>query len=51
MERVLIFTVLLFCSCTNNKFYGHVYDYDTEQPIQNVFIEINGIKIQTDSSG
>ncbi|MEP6802951.1 MAG: hypothetical protein ABI892_00405 [Flavobacterium sp.] len=51
MKRILIFIVLLFCSCTNNKFYGHVYDYDTEQPIQNVFIDINGTKIQTDSSG
>ncbi|MBS7231148.1 hypothetical protein KHA90_08930 [Flavobacterium psychroterrae] len=51
MKSTLIFIVLLFCSCTNNKFYGHVYDYDTEQPLQNVFIDINGTKIQTDSSG
>ncbi|WP_394773609.1 hypothetical protein [Flavobacterium sp.] len=51
MKSKLIFIVLLFCSCTNNKFYGHVYDYDTNRPIENVHIDINGIKLQTDSSG
>lgn len=51
MKSQFIFIVLLFCSCTNNKFYGHIYDYDTERPIKNVNIIINGNSTQTDSSG
>lgn len=51
MKSKLIFIILLFCSCTNNKFNGYVYDYDTERPIKNVHIDINGNKTQTDSAG
>lgn len=47
----LILLLLLFCSCTNNTFSGHVYDYDTEQPIKNVQIDSNGNKTETDSTG
>lgn len=52
MKINLLFIVLLFSSCTNtNNFNGHVYDYDTEKPIHNVDININGNKTQTDSTG
>jgi hypothetical protein len=52
MKRMFIFIVLLLTSCINsNKFNGHVYDYDTEKPIKNVAIAINGHKTQTDSTG
>lgn len=53
MKRTFIFMVLLLLSsCINsNKFNGHVYDYDTEKPIENVSIDINGHKTQTDSTG
>lgn len=51
MKIQLFFVILLFCSCTNNRFYGHVYDYDTERPIKNVNININGDVTQTDSTG
>jgi hypothetical protein len=51
MKSKLIFIILLLCSCTTNKFYGHVYDYDTEEPIQNVQIDIDGNKTKTDNSG
>ncbi|PIF30152.1 hypothetical protein CLU81_0558 [Flavobacterium sp. 9] len=52
MKNPFIFiAVLLFYGCTNNKFSGTVYDYDTEKPIKNVFININGNRTQTDSSG
>ena len=30
---------------------GHVYDYDTEKPIEGVDVSVNGIMTQTDSSG
>ena len=51
MKIKYILILLLFCSCTKNTFSGHVYDYDTEQPIKNVQININGNKTQTDSTG
>jgi hypothetical protein len=52
MKRIFIFTILLLTSCINsNKFNGHVYDYDTEKPIKNVALDINGHKTQTDSTG
>ncbi|KUJ60523.1 hypothetical protein AR687_17270 [Flavobacteriaceae bacterium CRH] len=51
MKSQLIFIIILFCSCTNNKFYGYVYDYDTERPIKNVNININGNTTKTDSAG
>jgi len=47
----LILLILLLCSCTKNTFSGHVYDYDTERPIQNVQIDSNGNTTQTDSAG
>ncbi|WP_264536982.1 hypothetical protein [Flavobacterium sp. N1736] len=46
-----IFIVLLFCSCTKKEFFGYVYDYDTEEPIENVHIDINGKTTKTDSVG
>lgn len=46
-----IFLILLLSSCTNNKFFGYVYDYDTEKPIKDVQVNINGIITQTDSTG
>ncbi|RKR08405.1 hypothetical protein C8C83_5644 [Flavobacterium sp. 90] len=50
MKVNLLFIVLLFFSCTNShNFNGHVYDYDTEKPIQDV--DINGNKTKTDSTG
>ncbi|TDO72830.1 hypothetical protein EV143_107136 [Flavobacterium chryseum] len=51
MKSQLIFVILLFCSCTNNRFYGRVYDFDTERPIKNVNINISGDVTQTDSTG
>lgn len=52
MKSKFIFIILLFSSCIDsNKFNGHVYDYDTETPIENVSIDINGYKTQTDSTG
>ncbi len=46
-----IFLVLFLCSCTESKFYGHVYDYDTEKPIKNVSVYVNGRSTKTDSTG
>ncbi|QOG01736.1 hypothetical protein [Flavobacterium sp. MDT1-60] len=43
--------VFLFYGCTDNKLCGHVYDYDSEKPIKNVFIDINGNKTHTDNAG
>jgi hypothetical protein len=52
MKNSYIFLILLFCSCTNNKkFDGYVYDYATEKPIQNVFVDVNGNTRRTDSTG
>lgn len=51
-KTTFIFIIILFCSCINkNNFNGHVYDYDTEKPIQNVQVDINGNQVQTDSKG
>lgn len=43
--------LLLFCNCSNNRFYGQVYDYDTEKPIKNVIVNIENTTTQTDSMG
>lgn len=52
IKSKFIFIIVLFCSCGNNdKFNGHVYDYDNDKPIENVAININGNKVQTDSTG
>lgn len=51
MKSQFIFIILLLCSCTNNRFYARVYDYDTDRPIKNVNININGDTTQTDSTG
>jgi hypothetical protein len=51
MKIKFILMILLFCSCSNNKFQGHVYDYDTERPLKNVYIKINDDITQTDSAG
>ncbi|WP_165689790.1 carboxypeptidase-like regulatory domain-containing protein [[Flexibacter] sp. ATCC 35103] len=47
----LIILSLLFCSCTNNTLSGHVYDYDTGEPLSNVQIDSNGNKTETDING
>jgi hypothetical protein len=52
MKNILIFIIVLFCSCTSkDKFNGYVYDYDSGKPLKNVRIIINGNKTQTDSTG
>lgn len=51
MKIKLLLIVLLVCSCTNNKLSGYVYDYYTEQPIKDVYINNNGNEVQTDSMG
>ncbi len=52
MKTNILFIILLFSSCTkSHNFNGHVYDYDTEKPIQNVDVDINGNKTKTDSTG
>lgn len=43
--------ILVLCSCSNNNFQGHVYDYDTEKPLRNVSVKINDQITQTDSVG
>jgi hypothetical protein len=47
----LIILTLLFCSCTSNTLSGHVYDYDTDEPLANVQIDSNGNKTETDTAG
>lgn len=51
MKIKLILFILLLCSCTHHKFSGYVYDFDTEKPVKDVQININGNETQTDSSG
>lgn len=51
MKIRYIFIALVLCSCTNNKFYGYVYDYDTDKPVKNVFVNVNGSITKTDSTG
>lgn len=51
MRIKVIILLLLLCSCTNDKFYGHIYDYSTEKPIQNVFVQVDGKTTKTDSTG
>lgn len=51
MRIKFILMTLLFCSCSNNNFQGHVYDYDTEKPLKNVYIKINDCIAKTDSLG
>ena len=51
MKIKFIIFALLFCSCTKNRFSGHVYDYDTEEPIKNVEVNINKNMTLTDTTG
>ena len=51
MKIKCVFIALLFCSCSDNKFYSYVYDYDTGKPIKNVKVNINGVVTVTDSTG
>lgn len=51
MKSKYIFIALVLSSCTNSNFYGYVYDYDTDKPIQNVSVDINGVITETDSVG
>ncbi|MBF4491703.1 hypothetical protein IR010_04055 [Flavobacterium sp. MR2016-29] len=51
MKLNLILIIIIFCSCTNNKFSGSVRDFDTDKPIKNVLVNINGNTTQTDSLG
>ncbi|SEO85687.1 hypothetical protein SAMN05444671_1215 [Flavobacterium sp. CF108] len=47
----LIFIALYLSSCTQNTFSGYVHDFDSNKPIKNVKININGNSTQTDSTG
>ena len=51
MKIKFILMILLSYSCSNNNFHGHVYDYDTEKPLKNVYVKINDKITQTDSTG
>lgn len=51
MKIKLIFIILLFCNCSQNKVSGYVYDFDSNAPIENVVVKINESATQTDSSG
>lgn len=51
MKIKFILMILLFYSCSDNNFQGHVYDYDTEKPLKNVYVKINDNSTQTDSTG
>ncbi|KAF2517753.1 carboxypeptidase-like regulatory domain-containing protein [Flavobacterium foetidum] len=42
---------ILLLSCTHDKFSGNVYDFDSNKPIQSVWVSINEKATQTDSSG
>jgi hypothetical protein len=43
--------ILLFCSCKNYTYEGHVHDYDTDKPLKNVTVIINENNTKTDSLG
>jgi len=52
MKNILIFLLLLMCSCNSKEeLNGHIYDYDTEKPLKNVSVIVNHDKTQTDSTG
>lgn len=51
MKIKFIFIVLLLCSCSKKEFFGHIYDYETEKPIENVYVSINDNTTKTDSTG
>jgi len=51
MKIKFILMILLSYSCSNNNFQGHVYDYDTEKPLKNVYIKINDEVKKTDRAG
>lgn len=51
MKFKFILLILLFTSCNKSNLDGNVYDYDTEKPLKNVFVNINGNTTQTDSNG
>ncbi|KAF2331731.1 hypothetical protein [Flavobacterium ginsenosidimutans] len=51
MKSKFLFITLLLSSCTSNQFSGYVYDYDTNKPIQNVKVNVNGINSLTDNLG
>ncbi|WP_276380638.1 hypothetical protein [Flavobacterium sp. H4147] len=49
--RYFLILIVLLSSCTNNKFYSYVYDYDTDKPIKDVYVKVNGIVTKTDDLG
>lgn len=51
MKSKFLFIALLLSSCTSNQFSGYVYDYDTNKPIQDVKVNVNGINSLTDNLG
>ena len=51
MKIKFIIIAFLLYSCTQNKFSGYVYDFDTGKPIQNVVVNINGNSTNTNSNG
>ncbi|WP_426485772.1 carboxypeptidase-like regulatory domain-containing protein [Flavobacterium sp. 2] len=48
---ISIFISLLLSACTQSTFSGYVNDFDSNKPIKNVNININGNKTQTDCTG
>ncbi|WP_343705818.1 hypothetical protein [Flavobacterium sp.] len=51
MKSKFLFIALLLSSCTSNQFSGYVYDYDTNKPIQDVKVNVNGVNSLTDNLG
>ena len=42
------FSVLLFINCSKSNYLdGNVYDYNTEKPLEDVIVSINGTTIYT----
>lgn len=51
MKIKLIFITILFWSCNRSTFSGKIHDFDTNEPIENVSVNINNNTMRTDSSG
>lgn len=51
MKLKLLFIVLTFSACTQKKFSGYVKDFDSNKPIENVYVNISENTTQTDSLG
>lgn len=51
MKSEFLFIALLLSSCTSNQFSGYIYDYDTNKPIKDVKVNVNGVNSLTDNLG